>query len=195
MSASTRWSHSHGGFRYVQVSALLLIAITVTLLGGAGFAVPAAAAPQHQTGAGSAGVTPEGFEDGCFLEGGQPFEILDSSGGVSMSVCERTDGTVDECDWASDICTWGTTSVQPTPSGPLDDVSVDPDDLGGILDEGPSQPAATEPPAESATEPATGETDESATEPATGETEDDAPATEASATDLRRLFHLPNLLA
>ena len=118
--------------------------ITITLLGGAGLAVPAAAAPQHQTDAQH--TTPEGFESGCFLDGGQPFEITDSSGNVTSSVCDHKDGTMSECNWGSDTCNWNMPGrVLPTPDGPLGDVSVDPDDLGGVLDESPSQPAATEP--------------------------------------------------
>ncbi len=187
MSASTRWSRSSGGSRSVRFSALLLVALTVALIGGAGRDLSVAAAPS-QTGAGSAGVTLDSFEQGCLYQGGQPFEITDDNGGVVTSVCEHKDGTVDECEWGQDICNWGQFSrVQPTPSGPLDDVSVDPDDLGGVLDEEPPPLAATEPPAEEtvepATEPATEAADESATEPAIGATEEDAPATEASTTE------------
>lgn len=54
-------------------------------------------------------------------------------------------------------------------------MSVDPDDLGGVLDEGTTQPAPTEPPAEPTAEPAT--------EPATEATEEDAPPTAASTTE------------
>jgi hypothetical protein len=151
----------------------LLIAITVALPAVAGLAVPAAAAPIQTD---TEGLTPEFFEFACFEGGGQPFEILDSNGGVASSVCENADGTVSECNWGQGTCDWNQPGrVQPTPSGPLDDVSVDPDDLGGILDEGTSPPVATEPASE--------ETDESATEPATEETDEDAPTQEATTID------------
>jgi len=170
MSASTRWSRSLGGSRSIRVSALLLVAITLTLLGGAGLAVPVAAAPVQTD---TEGLTPEDFEFACFGGGGQPFEILDSSGGVATSVCENADGTVSECNWGQDTCDWNQPGrVLPTPSGPLDDVSVDPNDLGGVLDEG------TAPPAEE-----TDDTDETATETATGETAEDDPTQEASTID------------
>lgn len=185
MSASTRWSRSHGGFRSIRVSALLLVAITITLLGGTGPSMAVAAAEPITVPV--SGDTPGNFESSCFAAGGQPFEIHNSGGGVATSVCEFSDGSFNECNWSAGTCTYDIPPrVLPTPSGPLDDVSVDPDDLGGVLDEGPP-PAATEPPAEEtaepATEPAAEETDESATVPATGETEDDAPATEASTTE------------
>jgi len=160
---------------------LLLVTITSTLLGGAGLAVPAVAAPiQGDT----EGLTPEVFEDVCFEGGGQPFEITDDNGNVTSSVCEHADGLVSECNWGQDTCTWNQPArVQPTPRSPLDDVSVDPDDLEGVLDDS-TAPAATEPPAEEtaepATEPAAEETAEPATEPAAEETADGARPTDVS---------------
>lgn len=95
MSASTCWSRSSGGSRSVWFSALLLVALTVTLIGGTGRALSVAAA-SSQTGAGSAGLTLDSFEQGCLYQGGQPFEITDNNCGVTTSVCEHKDGTVDE---------------------------------------------------------------------------------------------------
>ncbi|HEV2068004.1 MAG TPA: hypothetical protein VGR08_14335, partial [Thermomicrobiales bacterium] len=158
MSAFTGSPRSPGGSRSVRLSALLLFMITITLLGGAGLAVPAAAAEPLTVPV--SGETPENFESSCFADGGQPFEINDSNGGVATSVCQYSNGSFNECNWGAGTCTYGGgTRVQPPPRGPLDDVTVDPDDFAGVLDESPSQPAATEPPAE--------ETDEPATEPAT----------------------------
>lgn len=186
MSASTRWSRSHEGFRFVRVSALLLVAITITLLGGTGpFLGDAAAEPV--TVPVTDGENPEDSESSCFTAGGQPFEIYDSEGGVASSVCEFPGGAVNECDWSAGTCTYGGEFVHPTPGGPMDNVSVDPNDLGGVLDEGPPPPTATEPPIEKTVEPTikptTGATVESATKPAIGATVGAAPATKASTTE------------
>jgi len=166
----------------------MLVAIMVALPGGPGFAILAAAEPLTVP---VSGETPENFESSCFQAGGQPFEIHDSSGGIATSVCEFSDGGVNECNWSAGTCSYGIeTRVQPTPRSPLDDVSVDPDDLGGILDDSTAPPAeetaapATEPAAEKtaepATEPAAEKTAEPATEPAAEETADGARPTDVS---------------
>lgn len=72
---------------------------------------------------GSAGITPDGVEAGCQLEGGQSLEITDSKGNVTLSVCERADGTVDECNWGLPSRT------QPASNRLQDRVPV-----GGVLD-------------------------------------------------------------
>ena len=188
-------AHRPSGQRRSHVAGptfLMIIAVALAVLGGTGWSMAVAAAEPLTVPVSNE--TPANFESSCFGAGGQPFEIHGSSGGVATSVCEFSDGSFNECNWGSGSCSYGNQGrVQPTPSGPMGDVSVDPDDLGGVLDEGPSQPAATEPPAEEtaepATEPATGEPDEtveSATEPAAGEsdeTDDDTPPTQASATE------------
>lgn len=186
MSASARRSRSHGGLRSIRVSALLIVAITITLLGGTGpFIGDAAAEPVTVP---VQGENPENFESSCFVAGGQPFEIHDAEGGVASSVCEFPNGAVNECDYSGGTCTYDV-FVHPTPSGPMGDVSVDPDDLGGVLDEDPPPPAATQPPAEMqppvatqppaevTMEPTTEPADESATEPATEAAADNAPST------------------
>ncbi|MDQ3512051.1 MAG: prealbumin-like fold domain-containing protein [Chloroflexota bacterium] len=76
--------------------------------------------------------TPSEFEQKCFEAGGQPFEILDGNGSVTSSICELPQGDT-ECNYVTNMCDVYPPSIQPTPGGPLDDTSIDPDDVGGIF--------------------------------------------------------------
>lgn len=120
----------HQGPRSRLGRMLLLVLLAMTTLAGAATVQPAAAEP-NSTGAGSSGVTLDTFEQGCFLEGGQPFEITDSAGNVTLSVCERSNGLVDECNWGTDTCNWGLPGRTRPTTNPLQDTR--PGGTGGVF--------------------------------------------------------------
>lgn len=73
------------------------------------------------------------FEFACNQTGGQLIEITNDSGAVLSSSCTYSNGSVYECNWVAQTCTDDLSPGQPTPSSPLGNNAIDPNDVGGVF--------------------------------------------------------------